>query len=322
MMNILITGGLGFIGHLVSKKLIDQGHNVYIIDSQTSYGVIPQDEINYLMTERKKLVNTENIFDFDICDEYSMNGFFKNAEYFDIVIHMASFPRQDIVNSNPVYGSKVMINGLLNLIELCKHRTNRFVYVSSSMVYGDFKSNIRETATCSPIGKYAIMKLTGEHLVADYSKQGHFDYVVVRPSAVYGPLDVKDRVVSKFFDAAINDDIITVKGATQTLDFTYVDDAAEGIVLAALKGKHGNIYNITRGVGVKLINAAKLIHTIVGKGKIIKTARDYNFPKRGKLCIDKAIKDLNYNPQIDIEQGFIKYYDWLQNTTFWSKKTI
>ena len=102
------------------------------------------------------------------------------------------------------------------------------------MVYGDFTDDVTEDAECRPQGQYGIMKLAGEWLVRDYSRRGFFDYVVIRPSAVYGELDVEDRVISKFLLTAMRGGTLKVNGAGETLDFTYVEDAADGIVAAAL----------------------------------------------------------------------------------------
>ena len=106
------------------------------------------------------------------------------------VVHLASFPRQKVVNSNPTLGSRTMSEGLLSLLEASQDQVAKFVYVSSSMVYGDFKEEafdgIAESAQCNPIGQYGIMKLAGECLVKDYAARTGMKYTILRPSAVYG----------------------------------------------------------------------------------------------------------------------------------------
>lgn len=322
-MKILVTGGQGFIGHNVVSMLEKLGHDVTIVDNKTDYGIIKKDELNYLIDERNKKIKTCLKYQYDICDKNNMSWLFSAYKY-DIVIHLASFPRQKVVNNNPVYGSKIMSEGLLNLLEISKkHNVKKFVYVSSSMVYGDFEDGVTEDAICNPQGQYGIMKLAGEWLVKDYSRNGYFSHTIVRPSAVYGPLDVEDRVVAKFMLAAMKDNWMDINGASEALDFTYVDEVAEGIVAATLSENTDNkTYNISRGKSRTLLEAAELVTDVVGTGMINVKKRDNNFPSRGSLNIDAARRDFNFNPKIDIEKGFQLYYDWLLTSKYWGQEDV
>ena len=246
-MKILVTGGLGLIGHNVVQRLQDQGHTVSIIDNRTTYGMIPQAELDYLMAERLSKLSSLNLYTGDICSPAVLEQAFE-IEQPEVVIHMASFPRQKVVNADPAWGARVMMEGLINVLESAKkHHVKRVVYISSSMVYGDFKDDVTEDAVCRPQGQYGIMKLAGEDLVKDYTRRGCFDHVIIRPSAVYGPLDVEDRVVSKFMLTAMRGGVLRVNGANETLDFTYVDDAADGIVAAAtvVGAEHSTSHEVT-----------------------------------------------------------------------------
>ena len=323
-MNILVTGGLGLIGHNVVKRLQDMGHLVSIMDTQTNYGIIPQDEIDYLMAERRKKIAVDSyIYDRDICDAQSVDHVF-NVEQPEIVIHMASFPRQKVVNANPAWGSRVMSEGLLNLLEASnKYDVRKFIYISSSMVYGDFTDDVTEDAVCNPQGQYGIMKLAGEWLVKDYTRRTNLVHTIIRPSAVYGELDVEDRVIAKFMLTAMRGGVLNVNGANETLDFTYVEDAADGIVGAALSDNTENkTYNITKSHSRTLLDAAQLAVKYAGKGSINVRDKDADFPSRGALNIDAARRDFGYDPKVDVEEGFQKYYEWLSNSPFWSSKTI
>jgi nucleoside-diphosphate-sugar epimerase len=238
----------------------------------------------------------------------------------DQVIHLASFPRQKVVNANPCLGSKTMSEGLLNLLEAAKkHKVSRFFYTSSSMVYGDFEDFVTEDAVCRPQGQYGIMKLAGEWLIKDYQKHG-IDYTIFRPSAVYGPLDVEDRVISKFLLTAMRGGILKVNGIQETLDFTFVDDAADGIVAAALSENTRNkTYNITKSHSKTLLAAAELAVKIAGNGTIEVREKDADFPSRGALDITQARQDFNFDPKVDIEEGFDRYYQWFKNSEYWKK---
>ncbi len=321
---ILVTGGLGLIGHNVVRRLQEVGHEVIVTDICTNYGIVPQSEIDYLISERRKRIDTSTrVYSIDIGDPVGMECLFRTYK-FDTVIHMASFPRQKVVNANPMIGSRTMSEGLLNLLELStRYDICKFVYISSSMIYGDFTDDVREDAICRPQGQYGIMKLAGEWLTRDYTRKTGMSHVIIRPSAVYGPYDVEDRVVSKFLLTGRRSGTIKVNGVTETLDFTFVDDAADGIVAAAIREEaNNNTYNITRGQSHSLLTAAELAVKITGRGRIEIGDRDQDFPSRGALNIDAARRDLGFDPKIDIEQGFEIYNDWLNDSLYWSKKTV
>ena len=323
-MNILVTGGMGLIGHNIVTRLQDQGHMVVIVDNATNYGIIPNDEINYLMRERRKKTGDKSFwYTGDITDKEYIDKIF-NVEEPEIVIHLASFPRQKVVNNNPALGSRTMSEGLLNLLEASANvEVRKFVYISSSMVYGNFTDDVTEDAICNPQGQYGIMKLAGEWLVKDYARKDNMVYTIIRPSAVYGPLDVEDRVIAKFMLAAMRGGVLKVNGANETLDFTYVDDAADGIVAAALSNNTDNkTYNITKSHSRSLLDAANLAVKLAGKGEIDVRDKDADFPSRGALNIDAARRDFGYDPKVDVEEGFQKYYEWLSNSPFWSSKTV
>jgi nucleoside-diphosphate-sugar epimerase len=325
-MKILVTGGAGFVGHNVVRQLEAQGHECFILDNVTDYGFVNKEELEYLYSERTSRIRAV-VHHIDLRDHTDVTNFFLNFSFgADAVIHLASFPRQKVVGQNPVWGSEVMSTGLVNLLELSKqYKIPKFVYISSSMVYGDFENNVTEDAICNPQGQYGIMKLMGEQLVKDYTRRGFFDHVIVRPSAVYGEYDVEDRVVSKFILGAIRGETLKVKGANEMLDFTHVEDIAQGIVLAATKEQANNkIYNITRSNSDTrtLLDAASLAIRVAGKGGVEVLDRDMNFPSRGRLSIERAIQDLGYNPTINIEEGFKRYHDWFKDSVFWTPPTV
>ena len=321
-MRAFITGSAGFIGHNVVRILEQQGIECFGIDNRTNYGFVPQAELDYLLRERfKRIRSVPLVADIRNTDDIrSRIGIFNC----DTVVHLASFPRQKVVGQNPVVASEVMATGLINLLEAARfNRVKRFVYISSSMVYGDFESDVTEDAICNPIGQYGIMKYMGEKLVEDYARQYGFEYVIIRPSAVYGELDVEDRVVSKFMLGAMRGDTLKVKGANEVLDFTYVQDAAQGIAQATVSKNSANkIYNITRSSERQytLKDAAELAIQIAGRGTLQLEDRDLAFPKRGRLNIDRAVEDFNYSPSVNVEEGFLKYYDWFKSSTYWQQK--
>ena len=317
MSKFLVTGGHGLIGHNVVQRLQNRGDEVVVMDTHTNYGIIPQAELDYLITERLKKLQSHVHYHKTITDEFEVDAIVARTKP-DTIIHMASFPRQKVVNANPSWGADVMMRGLINLLEGAKkHGVERFVYISSSMVYGDFEDQVLEDDVCNPQGQYGIMKLAGEWLVKDYARRTGIEYVIIRPSAVYGPLDVEDRVISKFMTAAMRDETLRVNGAGETLDFTYVDDAADGIVSAATRiMSRNNIYNITKSHSVSLLEAAEMIVELVGSGTIEVADRDPDFPSRGALNIDRARAILGYDPKVDVREGIEQYFNWYKSSLY------
>jgi nucleoside-diphosphate-sugar epimerase len=316
-MNILVTGGLGLIGHNVVRKLEQQGHTVVVYDNMTNYGIIPKEEIDHLMIQRRKLISTPHVHEMDIL-QGSMFDWLLPHHKIEAIIHLASFPRQKVVNADPMWGSTVMSTGLLILLEKAvQHGVRRFTYASSSMVYGDFKDDVTENAECRPQGQYGILKLAGEWLVKDYTRKHGIEHTILRPSAVYGPLDVEDRVISKFLLTAMRGETLKVNGPNETLDFTYVDDAADGFVAATLSDRAANgTYNITKSHSKTLLSAAELAVKLAGNGRIEVRDKDADFPSRGALNIDAARRDFGFDPKVDVDEGFQNYYNWLKNDSY------
>jgi nucleoside-diphosphate-sugar epimerase len=312
---ILVTGGMGFIGHNVVKLLQSMKHNVQVIDALTTYGVTNKEELEYLYNQRLTKINKKTqVYKIDIADA-SIDQVFESFKP-DVVIHLASFPRQATVQANPTEAAHTMCQGLVNILDCCaRHEVAKVLYASSSMVYGNF-DDAKEDDQLNPSGSYSIWKIAGEELVKEYNRNTGLDYVIVRPTAVYGPMDVSDRVVSKFLISAMRDETLNVNGADETLDFTFVDDCATGIVLASLGHTIGT-YNISRSHRCTIAEAANLAVKIAGKGTVNIRDKDKDFPSRGTLNTSKAQKDFKFDPKIDIDKGLEMYYNWIKDSTFY-----
>jgi len=316
---VLVTGGLGFIGHQVVRYLEKNDCEVCVVDPQTDYTVLSSAHLSTLYNLRKQSFFTNNIHDLNVVDHVRLQRVFGDFKP-EIVVHMSSFPRQKTVESAPLLACQTMCEGVVSTLEASvAHGVERFVFISSSMVYGDFHDAIvGESHEKNPMGTYGILKLTGEKLVEDYAKNTGMDYVIIRPSAVYGINDMNDRVVAKFLVNALRDEVINVRGADELIDLTFVTDTASGIVGASLS-EHAskNTYNITRGRARTLLEAAEIAVKISGKGQVKVEERDASMPSRGTLDIANASTDFGYNPQVDIEQGFEIYMNWLTETGLW-----
>lgn len=324
---ILVTGGLGFIGHKVVEKLQAMKHTVDIVDVLTTYGMLDKEELEYLYNERLKCISKDTkVHKIDVAEIEQLNSVFEQAKP-DYVIHLASLPNDKLARGNPVEAAHTMCQGLANVLEnSVRHGVKKVLYVSSSMVLGSFSDEtspqgVTELHNTDPTGAYGIWKRAGEQLLQQFHKEHGLDYTTVRPSAVYGPLDNGNRVVAKFLINAMRDRKLSVNGDAERLDFTYVDDLANGIIDALFKGKRG-IYHLTRGESVTIKHVAETIVKLVGKGSVDIKEKDKNQPSRGTLDISKAKADFNFDPKTDIEEGIKLYYEWIKDSVYWSTKTV
>jgi nucleoside-diphosphate-sugar epimerase len=314
-MKYLITGGLGFIGSKIIEKLSNDGHSVTCVDNEDTYDILTKIELNKLIAWRTRnwIHKNVNLIKGDILDRMVCLKAFRTRP--DIVIHLATYPRAKIVDQDPVNGIPKVIGTTTNLLwHASKFDTKKFVYISSSMVYGDFTDGTSEESKTKPTNIYGEAKLTGERLTKLFAKRDGLNYVIVRPSGVYGPGDLPDRVVSKFFDKAIKNETITLHNGENKVDFTYRQDAAYGIIKAADSDVANTSFNITAGKATSLRTLAEMIVDITGsKSEIKDIGMQSLYPMRGTLDIARAKDLLGYEPKFLLRQGLENYYDWLQN---------
>ena len=313
-MKILVTGGKGFIGSKI-VEMLSKDHKVTVVDNHDTYGIMTKEDLHKLLQWRTRNWKAENVsvIDGDILDRLvCLKAFSHNPE---IVIHLATYPRAKIVDEDPIVGIPKVINTTTNLLwHSEKWNVKKFVYVSSSMVYGDFVDGTKEDASTKPKNIYGEAKLTGERMVKLFAKRDGLNYNIIRPSGVYGPGDMPDRVVSKFFAKAMNNETITLHNGDNKVDFTYRQDAARGIVLAALSSVANVSFNITAGNATSLRTLAETIIEITGSESDIEDIGNHKlYPMRGTLDISRAKDLLDYEPEFSLKQGLDSYYDWLQN---------
>ena len=313
-MKILVTGGKGFIGSKIVEMLTKDGHMVTVVDNNDTYGIMTKQELEKLFQWRTRNWVAENVqvISGDILNRLiCLKAFSHNP---DIVIHLATYPRAKIVDEDPILGIPKVINTTTNLLwHSSKWNIKKFVYISSSMVYGDFADGTKEDANTKPKNIYGEAKLTGERMVKLFAKRDNLNYNIVRPSGVYGPGDMPDRVVSKFFEKAMKNETITLHNGANKVDFTYRQDAARGIIMSALSSVSNVSFNITAGNATSLRTLAETIIKITGSESEIEDIGNHKlYPMRGTLNISRAKDLLGYEPEFTLEQGLKSYYDWLR----------
>jgi nucleoside-diphosphate-sugar epimerase len=183
------------------------------------------------------------------------------------------------------------------------------------MIYGDFKSNIvSENTKANPKEIYGTMKLAGEVITTGLCGYYNIDYTSIRPSAVYGPTDMNQRVSQIFIEKAIKGEKIFIQGKDEKLDFTYIQDLVNGVILASTNKKGANeTFNITNGKGRTLFEFVKILKNYFSDLEYEVVERDSFRPKRGTLSIKKAKNLLGYNPKFTIEKGIKNYLNYLKD---------
>ena len=314
-MKILVTGGKGFIGSKIVEMLSNDGHKVTVVDNHDTYGIMTKEELYKLNQWRTRNWSAKNVsmIPGDILDRLiCLKAFSYNP---DIVIHLATYPRAKIVDNDPINGIPKVIGTTTNLLwHASQFGTKKFVYISSSMVYGDFVDGMKEDGQTKPKNIYGEAKLTGERMVKLFAKRDGLNYNIIRPSGVYGPGDMPDRVVSKFFAKAMKNETITLHNGENKVDFTYRQDAARGIIQAALSSVANVSFNITAGHATSLRTLAETIIDITGSESEVEDIGNHKlYPMRGTLDISRAKDLLDYKPKFSLREGLLSYYDWLQN---------
>ena len=287
MKRILITGGFGFIGSALARKLLSMNHDVEIFDHVS--GPL-MDVCNYPTFK-------QHIFSFKPTH----------------VVHLGMVSKVTDAEKSPIYARESIVGGTANLLDILKDYDGleRLVFASSSTVYGDFIPELSpptEDHPTNPINLYGALKLCSETLIKTYNSVYGLEYTIVRPSSVYGPFDYNLRVIGRFFLDAITNGIITVNGQNTQVDFSYIDDVVDGFVSAIFNPKARNqIFNITRGQTRTLLEAAEMVEQIIPNTKIEVRNKNILFPNRGAFDISKARKLLDYDPQVDLQEGIEKY---------------
>jgi nucleoside-diphosphate-sugar epimerase len=324
---ITIVGGCGFIGHNLALDLVENNYEVSIIDSLSINNLLSVDTINKnsiyskMLRKRLDLLGSSKI-EIIIQDARNYHILSKELERLnpDILIHLAAVSHANESNKNPYNTFDHSLRTLENSLDWVKSKKCQFIYLSSSMVYGNFNDkSLDEEYHCKPIGIYGNLKLCGELMVKSYQQVFNVPYTIIRPSALYGERCVSRRVGQIFIENALSKKPLKISGnGEDKLDFTYIKDLTKGIMLCCNNEKAFNqIFNITFGNARRIIELTEIMKEYFNDLSIITTERDKLTPERGTLDNSKAKELINFNPEFPIEIGYRQYIEWYKS--FWEK---
>jgi nucleoside-diphosphate-sugar epimerase len=324
---ILLVGGCGFIGHNLALYLSKLGHEPVIVDSLSINNIYSQDNTEVvnqklygsILKSRVELLKKNNI---DLIIQDARNYHSISALYTqinpDIIIHLAAVSHANRSNKDPHTTFDHSLRTLENTLDFAKNKKTHTIYISSSMVYGNFETKeVDEKTACKPIGIYGTLKYAGELIVKSYNQVFDLPYTIIRPSALYGERCVSRRVGQIFIENAIQNFEININGdGNDKLDFTYIEDLVRGISYCCDNEKSKNeTFNITAGNARKINDLIDILKNEFKNIKINYKEREKFMPERGTLRTDKAKRLLNFKANHSIESGYQEYINWYKN--FW-----
>jgi len=308
-MKALVTGAAGFIGSHLSERLVDAGAAVTGIDCFTDFyaRAVKERNLERLRQSPRFAFVERSLGDADL------------PALVDGVTHVFHLAAQAGVRNS--WGREFRVYSANNveatqiLLEACVGRPiERFVYASSSSVYGDeVPLPMREDARPQPVSPYGVTKLAAEQLCHLYYVNHSVPTVSLRYFTVYGPRQRPDMGFARFFAAVLHDRAVSLFGdGRQTRDFTFVGDAVSATVTAATRGAPGAVYNIGGGSRVQLLDVFELFRQVTGRPLRIERAD----PQRGDMRdtyadASRARADLGFAPSVTLEQGLRAQYEWL-----------
>lgn len=328
---LVLIGGAGFIGHNLALALANKGAHVAIIDglqvnnllafASTDSNVENRDLYYRMINQRLDLIRNAGV-ELKVQDARDYRGLSTLLVSIkpDIIIHLAAVAHANRSNKDPSSTFDHSLRTLENTLDYAKHPgLERFIYFSSSMVYGHFKEqSVTEETHCEPLGIYGALKYAGEKIVIAYNQVFNLPYTIIRPSALYGERCVSRRVGQVFIENALRGKDISIEGdGSERLDFTYIEDLVHGIINVLESEKAINeIFNITYGESRSVGDIVDILQTFFTSVKIKHLPKDKLMPNRGTLSVEKARRLIGYHPQYPLEKGFVNYMKWYQS--IWS----
>lgn len=309
MADVVVTGGAGFMGRWVVKQLLKDGHNVWIIDN-LSNGC----EGNI----REFKGRIRDFIEADIKDRDALAGIFRRG--FQLCLHLAAAINVQDSIDNPLRCFEDNVKGTFNVLEECKKRNTKIVFMSSALIYHSCRQGygIKEDGPLNSSCPYAACKIAGENLTLSYHRTYQLPAVILRPFSIYGPYQRSDSeggVMSIFIERNIRNKPIEVFGdGNQGRDFFYIEDCAEFIVRAAFSDKaNGMVFNAGSGSEIKIKDLAAMISDGKTEIKFVKHPHLHAEIMSMRADSGKVEKLLGWKAKTGLREGIEKTRSWLES---------
>ena len=267
------------------------------------------------MDERLRLLSGIKTYFEDARDYQKMSKLYAEIKP-EVIVHLAAVSHAGRSNKNPHTTFDHSLRTLENMLDASKKTIKHFIYLSSSMVYGNFRENeVNEDTRCEPLGIYGALKYAGEKIIIAYNQVFGLPYTIIRPSALYGERCISRRVGQIFIESALHKKEIYIDGnGEEKLDFTYIKDLLSGIIQVIVEPKSKNqIFNLTYGSAKPILEMINILKNYFPNVIIKHKPRDALTPIRGTLSIKKAQKLINYSPSWPLEKGYPEYIKWYKS---------
>lgn len=314
-MNLLVTGGAGFIGSHLCEALLDKGFKVICIDNFSEYYNPKIKEKNI-----EKCQESKNfiLFRKDITNRNDIRPIFENNKV-DQVIHLAATVGVRESIKDPILFEQTNIKGTLNILELCREfDIKKLIFTSSSSVYGENRKTpfSESDPTNNIVSPYAATKRSAEIFCETYSRIHKINIICLRLFTVYGPRGRPEMAPYKFTKLVYEGKEVPMFGnGSSKRDYTYVADIVDGIIAALEKNFGFEIINLGGSRPVELNKLISVIGAVVGKKPKIKQLPEQKGDVPVTFAdISKAKKLLGYNPKIGLEQGIKNFFEWYKKT--------
>ena len=322
---IALIGGAGFIGHNLALELAQRGADVHVIDSLQVNNLLAfsakmpdlhhRDLYLRIIHQRLDMLREAGVpvHPLDAREYIAMGELLNDQIRPQVIVQLAAVAHAGRANKDPYSTFDHSLRTLENALDQARSHVEQFIFLSSSMVYGNFDvAEADEEHPLNPIGIYGALKLAGEKLVIAYGQVFDLPYTIIRPSALYGPRCVSRRVGQVFIENSLIGSELRIDGdGSEMLDFTYIEDLIDGICLAIQNpAARDQVLNMTYGSSRSIQELADIVRQHFQDAKVEYVERDDLMPYRGTLSIKKAQRILGYAPKNPIEVGLAKYIEW------------